>query len=106
MRLTYRFFMPTLWQPYDNLMQIPEIASGYHGECETIRGRGKQAEKPGCRAGIAAQAAGGGERACTEAAKGTAGKPSKAEGYRVESCTGAEGYRAGTSSRAASSQAR
>ena len=40
------------------------------------------------------------------AAKGTEGKPSKAEGYRVESCTGAEGYRAGTSSRAASSQAR
>ena len=40
------------------------------------------------------------------AAKGTEKKPSKAEGYRVESCTGAEGYRAGTSSRAASSQAR
>lgn len=106
MRLTYRFFMPTLWQPYDNLMQIPEIASGYHGECEAIRGRGKQVEKPGSRTRIAAQAAGGGERACTEAAKGTEEKPSKAEGYRVESCTGAEGYRAGTSSKAASSQAR
>ena len=98
--------MPTLWQPYDNLMQIPEIASGYHGECEAIRGRGKQVEKPGSRTRIAAQAAGGGERACTEAASDKEGKPSKAEGYRVESCTGAEGYRAGTSSRAASSQAR
>lgn len=98
--------MPTLWQPYDNLMQIPEIASGYHRECETIRGRGKQAEKPDSRTRIAAQAAGRGERTCTEAAKGTEGKPSKAEGYRVESCTGAEGYRAGTSSKAASSQAR
>ena len=106
MRLTYRFFMPTLWQPYDNLMQIPEIVSGYHGESREIRDERKRAEKPGCRSGIAAQAAGRGERSCTEAAKGTEKKPSKAEGYRVESCTGAEGYRAGTSSRAASSQAR
>ena len=40
------------------------------------------------------------------AASDKEGKPSKAEGYRVESCTGAEGYRAETSSRAASSQAR
>ena len=98
--------MPTLWQPYDNLMQIPEIVSGYRGESGEIRDGGKRAEKPGCRAGIAAQAADGGERACTEAASDKEGKPSKAEGYRVESCTGAEGYRAGTSSRAASSQAR